>query len=176
MNAIKKIFASALLVSISFGNSVSVVSADLSQIKVPTEIIEITETVGEMYCICPELLQAMVFTESTFNPYAENGSCKGLMQVSEKWHKDRMDRLGVTDIYDPYGNILLGADYLYELITTKEYGESITYTLDVYNGNSKAICNEENGIISGYAKEILDLSALLEEQHGKGWQDGKTDY
>ena len=48
------------------------------------------EEIGEMYCVCPELLMAMIETESSGNPDATNGTCKGLMQVSEKWHKDRM--------------------------------------------------------------------------------------
>ena len=70
------------------------------------------EEIGEMYCVCPEFLMAMIETESSGNPNATNGTCKGLMQVSEKWHKDRMARLGVKDIYDPYGNILVATDYL----------------------------------------------------------------
>ena len=73
------------------------------------------EEIGEMYCVCPELLMAMIETESSGNPDATNGTCKGLMQVSEKWHRDRMKRLGVKDIYDPYGNILVATDYLMEL-------------------------------------------------------------
>lgn len=120
--------------------------------------------IGEMYGICPELLMAMIETESSGNPYAANGTCKGLMQVSEKWHKERMERLGVKDIYDPYGNILVATDYLMEL--AEEY-EDIGIVLDVYNGNSKAMQNAENGVLSEYAAKILCRAEMLERIHGK---------
>ena len=117
-----------------------------------------------MYCVCPELLMAMIETESSGNPDATNGTCKGLMQVSEKWHRDRMERLGVKDIYDPYGNILVATDYLMELA---EKYEDIGLVLDVYNGNSKAMQNAENGILSEYAAKILYRAEMLERIHGK---------
>ena len=120
--------------------------------------------IGEIYCVSEELLIAMIEVESSGNPNAKNGDCKGLMQVSERWHKDRMERLGVTDIYDPYGNILIGTDYLMEL--ANRYGD-ITYVLDKYNGNSKADYNNENGIVSEYANKILTRSEKLERLHGK---------
>ena len=120
--------------------------------------------IGEMYGICPELLMAMIETESSGNPDATNGTCKGLMQVSEKWHSDRMKRLGVKDIKDPYGNILVATDYLMEL--TEKY-EDIGIVLDVYNGNSKAMQNAENGVLSDYASKILCRAEMLERIHGK---------
>ena len=122
------------------------------------------EEIGEMYCVCPELLVAMIETESYGNPDATNGTCKGLMQVSEKWHKDRMERLGVKDIYDPYGNILVATDYLMELA---EKYEDVGIVLDVYNGNSKSMQNAENGVLSDYASKILYRAEMLERIHGK---------
>jgi soluble lytic murein transglycosylase-like protein len=121
--------------------------------------------IGEMYCICPELLMSMIEAESSGNPKAVNGSCKGLMQVSEKWHKDRMKRLGVSDIYDPYGNILVATDYLLELF--EKYGD-VAYVLMTYNGDSEADdfadgkCN-----MSKYAQKVLARSEYLERIHGK---------
>lgn len=120
--------------------------------------------IGEEYGICPELLMAMIETESSGKANATNGSCKGLMQVSEKWHTERMKRLGVTDIYEPYGNILVATDYLLELF--EKYGD-VGFVLDVYNGNSKAMYNAENGILSDYAIRVLERSEILERIHGK---------
>jgi soluble lytic murein transglycosylase-like protein len=117
-----------------------------------------------MYGVCPELLMAIIETESSGRSWVENGDCKGLMQVSQKWHRDRMDSLGVTDIFDLYGNILVGTDYLMEL--AERYGE-ISYVLDIYNGNSKAEYNYENGIISKYAGKILERAEELERINGK---------
>lgn len=119
---------------------------------------------GEEYGICPELLMAIIETESCGERYAENGSCKGLMQISAKWHKDRMKHLGVTDIYDIDGNIHVGADYLSELF--EEYGEAAT-VLMVWHGEENAVSNAEKGIISEYADKILQRSAELERVHGK---------
>ena len=121
--------------------------------------------IGEIYGICPELLMAMIEAESSGNPKAKNGSCKGLMQISEKWHADRMERLGVYDIYDPYGNILAATDYLMELF--EKHGD-VGVVLMKYNGDSKAdyFVNGKCGL-SGYAKKILERSAHLERIHGK---------
>ena len=119
---------------------------------------------GEAYGICPELLQALIETESSGNPRAVNGACKGLCQIYEKYHRDRMERLGVCDLYDERENILIAADYLAELI--KEYGE-MSLVLDIYNGNSTAQQNFDKGIISDYAGAILKRSEELERIHGK---------
>ena len=129
------------------------------------EIQEHCVEIGEMYGVCPELLMAMIEAESSGNPKAENGSCKGLMQVSVRWHRDRMERLGVEDIYDEYGNILVGTDYLMEL--AKKY-EDVGMVLMVFNGDSKAIkyWNGKCGL-SKYATWILERAAELEMLHDK---------
>ena len=126
-------------------------------------VIEYTERVAEIYPICPELLQAMIFYESSNNPDARNGLCVGYMQVSEKYHTGRADKLGVS-IYDGYGNILTGTDYLMELI--EKHGEVAT-ALMVYHGESDALKKAEAGEISEYAEKVLDLSEKLERKHGK---------
>ena len=127
------------------------------------KVIDITNQVAELYPICPELLQAMVFYESSNNMSAKNGSCVGYMQVSTKWHADRAKKLGVS-IRDGYGNILVGTDYLYELC--KKYGD-VALALMVYHGENDAEEKEARGEISDYARKILHLSEKLEELHGK---------
>lgn len=128
------------------------------------EINEYIVDVATQYEICPELVMAMVEAESTYQIDAENGDCKGLMQVSVKWHKDRMDKLGVTDLMDPYSNILVGVDYLAEL--SKKY--EIGYALMIYNGGyNYAMRIYEKGELSSYATKILERSADLEIENGK---------
>ena len=131
------------------------------------ELIAITEEVGAMYDICPELLQALVERESTFYINATNGSCKGLAQISTRWHTERMERLGVTDIYEPYGNILVAADYLRELFDERE-DDDVYYVLMRYNmaidtANSLYAAGE----ITDYARSIVRRAAELERLHGK---------
>lgn len=129
------------------------------------EVYEIAEDVAEQYNICPEFLQAIAFRESSYDPYAQNGDCTGIMQVSLRWHKDRMERLGITDLYDPKDNMLVAADYLYELF--EEY-EDVGMVLLKYNGDSRAddYYNGRVGL-SEYANDILELSAELERKNGK---------
>lgn len=128
------------------------------------EIVSMCDEIGEMYGVCPELLQAMIEKESTGNPDAVNGGCIGLMQISKRWHLDRMERLGVDDLFDPYSNILVGADYISEL--AEKHGD-VALVLMVYHGESKAFENDRNGIISSYAKGILERSEELEREHRK---------
>ena len=119
---------------------------------------------GEMYDICPELLMAMIEAESSGNPKAENGDCKGLMQISEKWHTGRMEDIGAEDIWSETDNIHIGANYLYELFNRYE---DVALVLMVYNGESDAVEKAENGYISDYARNILERSAELERWKGK---------
>ncbi len=126
-------------------------------------VIELTERVAEIYPICPELLQAQIFYESSNRMSARSGKCIGYMQVSTKYHGDRADKLGVS-LYDGYGNILTGADYLVELC--EHYGDVAT-ALMIYNGTSDAVERGENGNLTDYAKNILELSEKLERKHGK---------
>lgn len=129
------------------------------------EIQETCIKYAEEYDICPELIMAMVETESSGDQYAKNGNCLGLMQISTKWHKDRMEKYAVEDIYDIDDNIHLGVDYLSELI--EQNGDEISYILDLYNGNSKAEWNLEHGVLSSYSSKILTRAAELERIHGK---------
>ena len=76
-----------------------------------------------------------------------------------------MRKLGVTSLNDPYGNMLVAADYLYELF--EEYDDP-GVVLMKYNGDSKAnkFANGQVGL-STYAKNVLEKSRELEIAHGK---------
>jgi hypothetical protein len=73
-----------------------------------------------------------------------------------------MEKLGVSNLYDECGNILVATDYLAELF---EKYEDVAYVLDKYNGNSKAKYNYDNGILSAYSKKILERSEELTRLH-----------
>ena len=117
------------------------------------------EYVCEQKDICPELVQAIIEQESNWYPEARNGDCVGLMQISEKWHQYRMERLGVTNLTDPYDNILVGVDYLAELF--RRY-EDPAMVLMIYNGDSRAWNYWETGEMSEYARKILERAEELE--------------
>lgn len=129
------------------------------------QVMELAEDAGKQYNICPELLQAIAWRESKYDPRASNGGCEGLMQVSLRWHKGRMERLGVTSLYDPADNMLVAADYLAELFAG--YGEA-DVVLMYYSGNSRADeYSRGTGEMSAYVEEVLEESAALERSHGK---------
>lgn len=129
--------------------------------------------VGDMYDLDSAILVSLVDSESTRNIWAINGTHKGLTQVTAKWHQDRMDRLGVTDLYDPYGSILVCADYLDELLgigEKKGYGRSIEYALMRYNmATDTANSMYARGEISEYAKKIVKRAAEYQEEKEK-WE------
>lgn len=106
--------------------------------------------------IKPEIVMSMIEHESTYNPKAKNGNCLGLMQVSSRWHADRAKRLGVTNFYDSYSNILLGVDYLNELLAQHK---DISLVLMCYNmSHNEALSMYRQGKISSYARSVLNKS------------------
>ena len=116
----------------------------------------ICEYVGNMYDIQPELLQAIAYTESHYYVYATGYSNdKGLCQIVDKWHRDRMVELEITDIYDPYSNVLLCADIINDL-KSNVYGNDIRFLLMAYNmGENTAARHYAAGTISEYAQTVM---------------------
>lgn len=137
---------------------------------IPEDIQDAAWKYGEEYNICPEFLIAVAKRESEFNPEAVNGSCVGLMQVSLKWHTDRMERCQVTEeeMWTVDGSMHVAADYLAELF---EKYEDAALVLMIYNGDSDASAFAQGDCdMSGYASDILTYSRELEEKHGKTGQ------
>lgn len=106
----------------------------------------------------PELIRAIVYHESRYDPTVINpkSGTTGLMQISPKWHLGRARSLGVEDLTDPYGNLLVGCDLLNELIRT--YSQN--YALDVYAGGYSYAESYKHSE-SPYVKEIYEIRASL---------------
>ena len=123
-----------------------------------------TEKYGSEYNIAPEVLQAIVWTESRCDPTAQSPdkSCKGLMQIKPSCHRERMDRLGARNVFGVWENLKTGTDYLAELASEEE---DIAVALARYNGQSpEKIEKTRNGEYSGYVKKVLDLAEELERR------------
>ena len=126
-----------------------------------------TEKVCAERNICPELVQAIIEKESSWNPKAKNGNCIGLMQINPKYQQERMKKFGVTDLTDPYDNILVGTDYLLELF--EKYGD-VYAVLQFYNAGysgNYGLGAYEKGIYTDYAIEVSERAMELERLHGK---------
>ena len=109
-----------------------------------------------------ELALAVIWQETDFrNITGDGGDSAGYMQVQETWHKDRMERRGVTDLFDPYSNFLVGCDYLAELI---EKGRGLEWALMAYNGGpTYANDMKKAEKISQYAKNVLNYMDFLKD-------------
>lgn len=107
----------------------------------------------------PALIKSIIYYESRYQPNVSNGSCVGLMQVSTYWHAARAERLGVVDLYDPEGNILVGVDYVNDLI--EAYGD-IYVVLMTYNGDDNVTRYYTEGYISSYARSVVSRQQELE--------------
>lgn len=126
---------------------------------------EYIDEAADRYSLCPELLEAMIEQESAGQEdIVSTGGDVGLLQVNPRWHRERMDKLGVDDLTDPYSNILVAADYLAELFGRYE---DIYIVLQVYNGTSNAVEKAESGEYTEYARRIADRAMELERLHGK---------
>nr|DAF20093.1 MAG TPA: hypothetical protein [Caudoviricetes sp.] len=124
------------------------------------------------YCVCKrygvryDLVVALIEKESgyKFDEVGDNGHSIGYMQIYEEWHKDRMERLNVTDLRNPYQNVLVGIDYLSELI--ERYG-TVQDALAAYNyGEQGAKRNLwKKGIyVYEYNKTIMNRMKEIEEE------------
>lgn len=113
------------------------------------------------YEVPPRVVFAMIWRESNYNPncVGDGGNSLGLMQIQQRFHSERMKKLGCMDLTDPYQNVKVGVDFLSEMI---DKGKGIEWALMAYNGgasyaNRKAAAGEVNQ----YARSVLDKAAEL---------------
>lgn len=94
------------------------------------------------------LAQAVIEQETGFtNVMGDGGKAYGFFQVWPKWHKERMEELGVTDLMDPESNFRVGCSFLSECID--KYG--LEKGLGYYNSGSAKV--------TGYTRAVLERVA-----------------
>lgn len=111
--------------------------------------------------IDPAIVISMIAQESNYksNEIGDNGDSLGLMQIQPKWHKERMQRLACNDLLDPYQNIKVGIDLIYEL---NQENPNLYFVLMAYNGGRNyAYKRIDSGNISDYALEVIERSQQL---------------
>lgn len=95
------------------------------------------------------LALAVIEQESTFrNIVGDDGASEGYMQVQRRWHWDRMELLGVTDLMDPFSNFRVGCDYLAELLGKYPVEEALT----AYNSGSSGHNEYSKKVMTKYEK------------------------
>lgn len=120
---------------------------------------------SEKYGIEPELIAAVIHTESNFNPRARSrAGALGLMQLMPTTYRWVRGTFGIeaNNIYDPEVNIRIGTRYLAYLI--EKYGD-VEKALAYYNGghyNAEAypgeFCAEET---RNYVPKVLSTKEKL---------------
>lgn len=113
-----------------------------------------------------ELVMSHIWKESGFDPLcvSDDGESKGLMQIQEKWHRDIMEELDCTDLYDPVQNVRVGVELLRRHFRK---WEDPAWALMAYNGGQAyAERMAEKGEISKYAKDILRQAEKYEKENG----------
>ncbi len=111
---------------------------------------EIIEQQAENYNLEPELLAAVIKTESNFYPVSlSSPGARGLMQIMPEtgtWiaEKSGLGNFSADRLYEPEYNIQLGSWYLNYL--RKEFNNNLTLALAAYNGGK---ANVEKWLDSG---------------------------
>jgi len=88
-----------------------------------------------------ELVQAVIWAESSYNPYAISpAGAAGLMQLMPQ----TAERYGVRDVFDPEQNIRAGVKMLGELLA--QFDGDVELTLAAYNAGPNAVIRAGNRI------------------------------
>jgi len=134
-------------------------------VNVPDDIRSECEAAGRMFDVSPELLEALAWKESRFVRTAENGVCKGIMQINTNCHAERLSVYGM-DILSIHSQIYTAASLLSELaVDLGREGEPADAgaIIAAYHGEN----NPYKETPSNYTETVLRVSAALERAHGK---------
>lgn len=104
--------------------------------------------------VSPCVVLALIGVESGYDAdcIGDNGNSFGLMQIYKSQHEPRMERLGATELLDPYQNVRVGIDYLAELL---DEGHGIEWALSYYNGHGGAECDYSRLVLCN-ARQIFE--------------------
>lgn len=115
-------------------------------VPLPAEYIEHVTTVALEYGLDPAWIFGIAYQESRFRPdvTGDSGKAEGMYQIQPRWHQERMQRLGVTNLYDEWQAVYVACDYLSEVLG--EYGD-IRTALTVYRYGCPTISGEDYAAI-----------------------------
>ncbi|MBR5151953.1 MAG: lytic transglycosylase domain-containing protein [Clostridia bacterium] len=118
----------------------------------PIKYQTLVDTYAQKTGLEPEMVYAIIRTESKFDPYAVSRTgARGLMQIQEETAKDcirelKMDGITPDALFDPEVNIRLGCYYFSKLL--KRFNGNFVHAAAAYNGGlgnvSQWIKNSEN--------------------------------
>lgn len=139
--------------------------SQLYDVPLEPELQEHISQLCDDYNVDMPLVLAIIGQESNYNVHAigDNGNSLGLMQIQPQHHQQRMDRLGVTDLLDPYQNVAVGIDLLAELIGENNGAE---WAVTAYNaGAGTADYHKTIGTRTEYTESVLMLRKMIENEN-----------
>ena len=164
----KRFISLVIVIPIVMFSSVTTIASEIPEdTTIKEEYIEYIEEICDKYGMCPELIEAIIESESGGNP-DRRSSCdaRGLMQIIPIYHQDEMYELGITDLFDPYQNIELGVYIISNLAA--EYDDLYSVLMAYNEGEfSGAVERAEEGKWSDYSIKIVNRTQELERLHGK---------
>jgi len=147
------------------------VSAQVHAAEIPEDIKAAAEEIcAESDFDYPHIVESLAFSESKFIPdiKSANGKYYGLCQVSPKWNKDRMERLGISEeeLLTVRGNITVAVDLLKELY---DKHQDMTLTLLYYGGFGQKRIDRylKDGTTPDYIIELLGRAETYKQQQEK---------
>lgn len=127
-----------------------------------------------LWCECKEYgvdyytVVALIERESGYHwdKLGDNGNSKGYMQIYEKWHTERMEAEGVTDLFNPYQNIRVGLNCLREIQDKYLASSGENCVLMVYNMGESGAKKlwAENIYSSEYSRAVIARAQELRQE------------
>lgn len=170
-----RIVAALALVGIVLGVGALVVAIEPTwylRMRYPLKYEQIVRGHAQNYGLEPELLAAVIYTESKFDADAESESgAIGLMQLLPETAAGIATRTGgskfrTEDLYDPELNVRYGSWYLRHLL--QKYDGDLAKALAAYNGGQG---NVDRGIqypeTTAYVERVQELSQVYRRAYAR---------
>ena len=134
----------------------------------PLEMQEYTYIICKEYEVDYSLIVAMIEIESGYKYDAVGkGGDIGYMQINQVWHTDRMERLGVTDLKNPYQNVRVGIDYMAELLGQYQTSVAVSaYNRGTRNDSGTGALDlaDKGQYQTEYSEKVLARAAEIEKE------------
>lgn len=125
----------------------------------PNDVQDYCEIAATEFSIDPNILKALVYTESRGNYTAKNGSFIGLTQLKPAYFTSTIDELNITDPTDPYQNVRICA---YSLATwMSKYNNDTALALDCWHKGEKGAVSTHTAKGTYYSRTIMQNAQLL---------------